>query len=144
MICTRGKKRSCGLFRRSWARRAAAAVEMAVVSPLLFAMLFGIIEYGWVMTVRQTLTAAAREGARTAAMPGSTDDAIRARVNEVLEPMHLNGVAKIYLTRSTVDSPTENVRVDVAYTEVTLVGNFFGRTDFKLVGSCSMRKEGLD
>ena len=46
-------------------RRAAAAVEMAVVTPLLLAVLFGIIEFGWLFTVQHTLVNAAREGART-------------------------------------------------------------------------------
>ena len=143
MIRTMGKKRS-GKNCRPWLRRAAAAVEMAVVSPLLFTMLFGIIEYGWVMTVRQTLTAAAREGARTAAMPGSTDAAVTDRVASVLAPMRLDAVARVNLRRATIEDPTENVSITVAYGEVSLIGNFFGSRDFNLTASCSMRKEGLD
>ena len=38
--------------------RAAAIVEFAVVLPLLLTILFGIIEYGWVFMVRQTLQTA--------------------------------------------------------------------------------------
>ena len=48
--------------------RGAAVVEFAVVLPLLLTILFGIIEYGWVFMVRQTLQTAAREGARVAVL----------------------------------------------------------------------------
>lgn len=145
MICAKRVSETAQRNRRArFLRRAAAAVEMAVVSPLLFTMLFGIIEYGWVFTVRQTLTTAAREGARVAALPGSTDDQIRERVTEVLAPMNLSGVGRTALTRATQDDPTENVRVWLNYGDVTLVGHFFGSTDFNLEASCSMRKEGVD
>ena len=70
MKWNKGRKRS----------RAAATVEMAVVRPVLLTMLFGIIEFGWVFSVRQALTTAAREGARTAALPGTTEDDVEGRV----------------------------------------------------------------
>ena len=33
-------------------RRGAAVVEMAVVTPLLLTLLFGVIEFGWVFMVK--------------------------------------------------------------------------------------------
>jgi hypothetical protein len=51
----------------SWRdERGAAAVEFALVMPLLILLLFGIIEFARVWNARQTLTDAAREGARIA------------------------------------------------------------------------------
>jgi Flp pilus assembly protein TadG len=47
-------------------RRAAAAVEMAVVSSVGLLFLFGVFEYGRLLMVRQLLDNAAREGARYA------------------------------------------------------------------------------
>ncbi|MCD5344953.1 TadE/TadG family type IV pilus assembly protein [Agromyces sp. S2-1-8] len=44
--------------------RGAAAVEFALVLPLLLIMLFAIIDFGWVLTQQLSVTAAAREGAR--------------------------------------------------------------------------------
>ncbi len=123
--------------------RAAAAVEMALVTPLLLTMLFGIIEYGWVFTVRQGLVTAAREGARTAALPGSTDDEIRARVNQYLSPLGLT-THTIELTHATDDSPVETVHVAIPYSDVTLIGSYFGSTDYNLGATSSMRKEGID
>ncbi|WP_427172017.1 TadE/TadG family type IV pilus assembly protein [Arthrobacter sp. 92] len=48
--------------------RGAVAVEMAIVLPLLLLILIGIIEFGRVLNVQVSLTQAAREGARYAAI----------------------------------------------------------------------------
>jgi Flp pilus assembly protein TadG len=46
----------------------AAAVEMAIVLPLLLLLTFGIIDFGRMLNAQVTLSAAAREGARWAAL----------------------------------------------------------------------------
>lgn len=53
--------------------RGAAAVEMALVMPLLFLMIMGIIDFGRIFNGEIQLSQAAREGARIAALgtPGS-------------------------------------------------------------------------
>jgi TadE-like protein len=48
--------------------KGAVAVEMAIVLPLLLLILLGIIEFGRVLNVQVSLTQAAREGARYAAI----------------------------------------------------------------------------
>ncbi len=131
------------LNKKCKSRRAAAAVEMAIIAPILLTMLFGIVEYGWISTVRQALVTATREAARTAALPGSTTSEIEERVQEYLDPLGLEGY-EIETTRSTPDVPTETVRVTIPYGEVTLVGGYFGSTDWTLGAVSSMRKEGLD
>ena len=123
-------------------RWAAATVEMAVVTPLLLTMLFGIIEYGWVFSVKQALVTAAREGARTAALPGSTDDDIHERIAAFLGPLGMT-TYDVELTHSTPEDPTETVHVTIPYADVTLIGSFFGSTDYDLGATCSMRKEAL-
>lgn len=124
-------------------RRGGAAVEMAVVTPLLLTLLFGIIEYGWAFAVKQSLVTAAREGARVASMPGSTDGEITARVADYMQPLGLDGF-QIELERATTDNPVEKVRVWIAYSDFSLVGGFFGTIGYNLESTCSMRKEGVD
>src|SRR5437773_10844519 len=48
--------------------RGAAAVEFALVLPLLLLILFGIIDFGRAYNAQVTLTQAAREGVRLAAL----------------------------------------------------------------------------
>lgn len=55
------------------AERGAAAVEFALVVPLMLIVLFAILDLGWVFNQQLAVTAAAREGARYAAV--HSDDA---------------------------------------------------------------------
>ena len=50
----------------------ATAVEFALVLPLLFLVLFGIIDFGWAFGQNLDLKHAAREGARLAVVNGSS------------------------------------------------------------------------
>ena len=123
--------------------RAAAVVEFAVVLPLLLTVLFGIIEYGWIFMVRQSLQTAAREGCRLAVLQ-TTDDPyteVIARVNQVMAPTGLSSYS-IDMTHATTTSPIETVTVSVPFADVSLMGNFFGPRTGNLGGTCSMRKEG--
>lgn len=54
--------------RRSSADRGAVAIEFALVLPLLVILVFGIIDFGRLFNAQETLTQAAREGARLAAL----------------------------------------------------------------------------
>jgi Flp pilus assembly protein TadG len=126
-----------------WGRWGAVAVELAIVTPILLTMLFGIIEYGWVFTVRQGLVTAAREGARAAALPGSEPNDVRTRIREFMTPLGLT----TYSSQVTTDGdgkPTGAVTVSIPYHDVTLVGGYFGCTTGNLVATCSMKKEGID
>lgn len=137
MSWMRGKKHS----RR--ARRGTATVELAVVSPLLFAMLFGIIEFGWLFSVQNTLVNAAREGARLGILQGVGSDEVEARVVQYLQPMNLDNKVTINVTEATPDDPFVTVVVTVPREDVSLVGNFFGFVGGTLEGRASMRKEGM-
>ena len=124
--------------------RGAAVVEFAVVLPLLLTILFGIIEYGWVFMVRQTLQTAAREGARVAVLQTSVEpySTVMERINQVMQPTGLETYT-INLTHATAGTPVETVVISIPYNDVSLRGGFFGTHDYNLAGTCSMRKEGL-
>ena len=59
-------------FPRTWHERGAAAVEMAIVMPLLVAMLIGIIDFSRIFNAELQLSQAAREGVRLVALGGFT------------------------------------------------------------------------
>ena len=124
--------------------RAAAVVEFAVVLPLLLTILFGIIEYGWVFMVRQTLQTAAREGARQAVLQTSVEPYtnVTNRVNQVMAPSGLTTYT-ITMTHATMAAPVETVEIAIPYNDVSLMGGFFGTKSYDLAGTCSMRKEGM-
>lgn len=124
--------------------RAAAVVEFAVVLPLLLTILFGIIEYGWVFMVRQTLQTSAREGCRLAVLQSSVEpySNVIAAINQVMAPTGLS-TYEVTMSHATSANPVEVVVVSIPYNDVSLLGGFFGTHDYDLVGSCSMRKEGL-
>ena len=65
--CNRTKRNSRGRL-RNCRRRAAAVVEMAVVSPVLLLTTFGIIDIGQFVSMGQTVNNASREGARAAVL----------------------------------------------------------------------------
>jgi Flp pilus assembly protein TadG len=54
--------------------RGQAVVEFALVVPLLILMMLGIIEMGWVVRNSVTISNAAREGSRAAALGKKTTD----------------------------------------------------------------------
>ncbi|MBM9464439.1 pilus assembly protein [Aeromicrobium sp. YIM 150415] len=66
-------------------------VEFALVVPILLALVFGIISYGYMLSYRQAVTQAASEGSRSAALAPATvavadrTDRARSAVNRSLE-----------------------------------------------------------
>ncbi|UCE60839.1 MAG: pilus assembly protein [Phycisphaerales bacterium] len=127
------------LRRRSSRARGAAVVEFAVVLPLLLTILFGIIEYGYVFMVRQSLQHAAREGCRLASL-STSDSPYTNVITRVDQCMAGTGLTS-YTTTVTTGVCEETVTVTIPYDDVSLIG-FFDTPNYDLTGSCSMRKEG--
>src|SRR6185503_18474885 len=72
-------------------RRGASAVEFAIVAPVFFMMIFGMIEYGRLVMVQQILTNATREGARRAVLQDATTSAVKTVVKTYLTNASING-----------------------------------------------------
>jgi Flp pilus assembly protein TadG len=123
-------------------RRGLVIVEFAVVLPLLLLLLFGIVEFGWLFMVRQTLINAAREGCRVAILTTATDADVMGRIREVMEPLGFAEGTIWNVTASNLGDAVQNIRVVVNADEVSLTGGYVLSSSFDLIGECSMRKEG--
>ena len=66
-------------------RRGAAAVEFAVVAPLFFLLILGMIEFGRMVMVQQVITNASREGARIAVLDGTQTTDVVSAVGDYLQ-----------------------------------------------------------
>ena len=125
--------------------KGAAVVELAVVLPLLLTIVFGIIEFGWIFMVRETLTNASREGCRVAALQGSNEQDVRDQVAASMAGAGLTNYT-VEITDSTPSNPTETVKVKIPYAQVSLLKGYFfgGSTNFNLAATTVMRKEGTN
>src|SRR5438552_10874760 len=65
-------------------RRGSEVLEAAMVFPILLALAFGTVEFGYYFYVEHNLESAAREGARAGIVPGASNDDITSAVNEVM------------------------------------------------------------
>ncbi|MGH9174036.1 MAG: TadE/TadG family type IV pilus assembly protein [Vicinamibacterales bacterium] len=65
-------------------RRGAALVEAAIVLPIFFMVVLGIIEFGRAMMVSQLITNAAREGARLAIVDGQTNTSVEQSIDSFM------------------------------------------------------------
>ena len=116
----------CGAVRLSSTvrknRRGATVVELAVVAPLLFLLIFGMIEFGRLVMVEQILTNAAREGARRGILEQSTRSGVEAAVAEYLKDSSVRGatvtVSPDVLSKAGFGDPV-TVTVAVPYNQVS-------------------------
>jgi Flp pilus assembly protein TadG len=89
----------CRLCRKN--RRGAAVVEFAIVAPVFFLLVFGMIEYGRMVMVQQILTNASREGARFAVVQSADNTtAVQDTVIDYLQSASIGGTPTV-----TVDWP---------------------------------------
>ncbi|GAA1770032.1 TadE/TadG family type IV pilus assembly protein [Agromyces humatus] len=119
--------------------RGAAAVEFALVFPLLLIMLFAIIDFGWVLNQQMSVTAAAREGARYYAIhntePGA-QAAAEARAADLVS-------GTVTFTYPSTCSPTveDDELTMVVHTPLTDLTGWLGTVSggATLIGTGSMR-----
>lgn len=123
--------------------RGAAAVEFALVVPLLLVLVLGIAEFGRAYNIESVLAGAAREGARTMALKNSASDA-RTAVQAAAPTLGLTAgqitVSPSSCPTSTGTTSTTIVTVTVSY-QMTFVSGKFGTTK-TLQGKGAMRCSG--
>jgi Flp pilus assembly protein TadG len=72
-----------------------AAVEFAIILPVLALILFGVLEFGRVWSQYQLYQGAAREGARCAAVASTSDCVPEDRLRGAAEPYEVQGPISI-------------------------------------------------
>jgi Flp pilus assembly protein TadG len=72
-------------MKRMRSEKGAALIETAITVPVILLICVGIFEFGRAYQTQQVLTNAAREGARSAVITGTTDDAVRTRVRNYMQ-----------------------------------------------------------
>lgn len=118
--------------------RGAAAVEMALVLPLLLLMLFGLVDFGRAFNYQMQLTQAAREAVRVKALGGTDDDA-RNRVTAATAAMN-PAPATSFPATCPVGNTTANAKVTVSYsfsyiTPLGPIARLFGASTLPNVGT---------
>jgi Flp pilus assembly protein TadG len=101
----------------------AAAVEFALISIVLFLVVFGIIQYGLWLSQYEVMQAAAREGARVAAVRRPSAEVYNA-VNKAATPYAISGAITITPSSGCTVS-TIGQLVTVSWTQ-TFQGHLFG------------------
>jgi Flp pilus assembly protein TadG len=128
MILTKPRPKRNGL------RRAAAAVEFALVAPFLFVLATGTFEMARGIMVRQVLTDAVRKACRNGVLPAHANSNITQDVNDVLSDnavptsaatitILVNGVAVDASTA--VANDQISVKVSVPFNKVAWTPLFF-------------------
>jgi Flp pilus assembly protein TadG len=141
------------LYRRLACEKGAELIEFALVFPLLLLVMVGIMDFGLLFQRYETVTNAAREGARVAVLPGYAQADVQARVTQYLAtagltetptfaytaPQALNvGGACVTITGVTVGYPYQ-------YLFIGKITTLFGGSAFTtttLTATARMRYEG--
>ncbi|MBB3676190.1 TadE/TadG family type IV pilus assembly protein [Modestobacter versicolor] len=126
------------LARRLLGERGAAAVEFALVTPVLLLLLFGIVEYSQAMSAQATLSSAAREAARTMALTNDVGQA-RAAAQNADGALNLTaGAIQVTPATCTGASSTQMVTVTIQFQQ-NFTSGLVGRANVNLTGRAAMR-----
>jgi Flp pilus assembly protein TadG len=119
-----------------------ALVETALTFPLLFLLFFGIIEFSLVVFSYNTISNAAREGARAGIISGRTDADIRAAARSRTTAVQCSG-AGMTITPSRPSSDTVRVDIDCTVPMITqlMVQALGGAGSIPLHASATMHVE---
>ena len=119
------------IFRDRPGERGATAVEFALLLPVLLLVVFGIIDFGRALNAQITLTQAAREGARLAAL-NQPDVVNRTQTAATgLSPVTVTVVSSCPATASATADAVVSVSYAFSFvTPVSAIAGFFGGSGF--------------
>jgi hypothetical protein len=130
--------------------RGVALVEFALVAPLLFLVLFGVLDFGKAFNHWIDETQLASEGARLAAVNSaktascSGGNSLQCYIKQQADTSQLQGDAQVCISfPAGTSNPGDPVRVTVTeqYVWLPLIGNALGATSVTLNGAATMRLE---
>lgn len=124
-------------------RRGAAVVEFAIVAPLFFLLVLGIIEFGRMVMVQQIITNAAREGARTGIVSGATYSGVTSTVNGYLAATGISGASvSVNPDPGSASYGSQiTVTVTIPFSQVSWTPTPFFLGSKSLTANCVMRSE---
>lgn len=125
-------------------RLGTAAVEFAVVSPIMILLTMGMMEMGRVVMVQQILVNASREGARLAILPGTTTSEVVSQVTTELGNQTISGatVTTIPSDLSTaVGGTAVTVQVSIPAANISWIPNPVYTANSTLQAETTMRRE---
>jgi Flp pilus assembly protein TadG len=122
-------------------------VEFAIVAPLFFLLVFGMIEFGRMVMVQQVLTNASREGARRAVLSGVSDTDVEATVENYLANASISGATVTVATQAPTPPDTAEARivtVTIPFNQVSWLPTPIFLGSNTLSASTTMRRETLN
>jgi Flp pilus assembly protein TadG len=126
-------------------RRGVAAVEFAIVAPIFFMLIIGIIEIGRAMMVQQVLINASRVGARRAVTLSSNQQAVIDAVVEYSNGVGVSGVEVAVSTNPATALAGQPITVsaEIDFSQVTWLPAPWFMGGKNLTATSVMRKEGF-
>jgi len=123
-------------------RSGVAAVEFAIVAPLLLLILFGMIETSRFLSARHAVTGAAREVARRVAVTGADQATAEQVAREFLDRSGFS-TDSVEVFQEPLPSEVPNMRlvtvdVSISFNDVSLVGDPFNFAAARVQGFSSM------
>lgn len=109
--------------KRGHKERGAAAVEMAIVLPLLLLIVFGIIDFGRLLYTKVELSSAAREGARIVAINDPSAGGLAADVQTRVDASQsLSGPVAASITSDCDTTDLATVTAQATFSWITPMG----------------------
>jgi len=116
-----------------------ALIEFALILPVLLLLVLGMLEYGWMLNAKISVTAAAREGARASSVLGQENSSQAYTIASAAANKYM-GIGTLDADDVTVTVTSESVTVSISYEKEPLIGIYI--KDAMLIGSSvTMRME---